>query len=98
MGDISAKFLCILFLINLSDGYWFCGGAILDDKGKCFCGNVTITRDKWYDDRIRCCGGDTCSINEDGSATCPRGKTCHSEFSTWTCGDLRIPSDTLYIL
>ena len=94
MGDISAKFLCILFLINLSDGYWFCGGAILDDKGKCLCGNVTITRDEWYDDRIRCCGGDTCSINEDGSATCPEGEICHSEFSTWTCGDLRIPSDS----
>ena len=92
--DFIYDLLRLLYLVNLCHGEfnWNCGAASIDYRAECFCGNVTITRDESQDDGINCCGRSTCTITEDGTATCPEGMICQT-WGTWPCGDLQISGD-----
>ena len=79
----------LLFLTRQSLG-WYCGGAWIDNGKQCRCGSDVLT---WEDDhkRRQCCGPDTCSIDDNGDATCPDGVTCNtSKSQPWNCGNIMI--------
>ena len=66
-----------------------CGGVTIDDHKECFCGNTTITRGhvgEYSPQPEYCCGKDTCTIQEDGTALCPNGLSCSPWFVDSLCG------------
>ena len=70
-----------------------CGGAFIDDDKQCKCGSDVLTKGKDQYKR-QCCGPDTCSIDDDGDATCPDGVSCNtSKFSLWNCGNIMIAEE-----
>ena len=81
---VNSCLLCLLYLVNLSHG-WQCGGVEVADQSLCLCGNETIT--KQSSTRNKCCGPDTCTIVENGSAVCPSGDKCTAVYTS-PCGDL----------
>ena len=86
---VNILLLYLLYLVNICHGDWWCGGAMIDDKSVCYCGDVNITKDDSERNYINCCGGpDSCTVTEDGSATCPGGEKCEA-YGTWRCGDIR---------
>ena len=83
----------LFFLSRQSFGGWTCGGARIDYDKQCRCGSDVLTME---DDNYRrqCCGPDTCSIDDNGHATCPDGVTCNtSKGWPWNCGNIMIAQE-----
>ena len=90
MIGLNTLLLYLLYLINLCHGSWdYCGAAYIEDQDNCYCGNVTITEDNRRKNGEDCCGPDSCTLTEDGSAECPGGEKCDGS-TTLPCGDMRI--------
>ena len=72
---------------------WTCGGVRIADDNQCKCGSDVWTMEDHM--RQQCCGPDTCSIDDNGDATCPDGVTCNtsSKSRPWNCGNIMIAQE-----